>query len=287
MQPMDQFEIIRGEEQLMRYGHFLIRSLSLSAAATLSVIPSASSAQSTPSLGPQFEVASVRPIQPPNGKSNPCNVTSKPLNLAIRTSGSKLTLRNETLAGLIRDAYNLRDDQFTGVPAWADCRDLYEIAAKAPGEGTPTPDQLRLMLQTLLADRFQLKLRHETRNLPVYELTVAKDGLKLKLTPERTTGNQVDQWGIIPLLIEGYLDYPIVDKTGLTGFVTGDLKWDDTELREEAKQGPASAPPGVFYRSLAPSIFHEVEVRFGLSLKKATPPSDFLIIEHVERPSEN
>jgi uncharacterized protein (TIGR03435 family) len=238
---------------------------------------------------PQFEVASVRQIKPPAGRNNPCDLTSKPLNLAVRISGNRLTLRSTTLGGLILDAYNVRDDQFTGLPGWADCKDQYEIIANAAGEGTPTQDQVQLMLQALLTDRFQLKLHHETKNLPVYELTIAKSGLKLKPTPERTTGNHIDQWGIVRMLIEGYLDYPIVDKTGLTGFISGDgPKWDEAKLREELQEGrPANLQPGMRFRSLAPSIFHDVETEFGLSLKKVSPPTDFLVIEHVERPSEN
>jgi hypothetical protein len=145
-----------------------------------------------------------------------------------------------------------------------------------------------LMLQALLADRFHLRLRHETRKLTVYELTVAKDGPKVKLTAERTTGNGIDQWGLIPMMIELNLDYPLVDKTGLKGFFGDDIKWDNSRLMEEMRDArPASLPPGVAFHSLAPSIFHEVEAQLGLSLKKVTEPMDFLVIEHVERPSEN
>ena len=87
-----------------------------------------------------FEVASVRLIVPPAGRPNPCIIDSKPLNLSTRISGNRFRLRNTTLAGLIRDAYNVRDDQFSGLPGWADCTDQYEIVAKAPGEETPAPD---------------------------------------------------------------------------------------------------------------------------------------------------
>ncbi len=238
--------------------------------------------------GPEFEVASVRPIVPPQGRSNPCNIGTKPLNLAPRISGNRFTQRGQTLAGLIRDAYAVRDDQIGGLPDWTDCTDQYEITAKSPGEETPAVDQVRLMLQALLADRFHLRVRHETRKLTVYELTVAKDGPKVKLTAERTTGNAFNQWGVIPMMIEVYLDYPLMDKTGLKGFFSDDLKWDNARLLEEMREArPASLPPGVAFHGLEPSIFHEVEAQLGLSLKKVTEPGDFLVIEHVERPSEN
>ena len=117
----------------------------------------------------EFEVASVRPIVPPSGGGNPCNVNSKPLNLSRNISGNRFTMARTTLAGLIRDTYNVRDDQFTGLPGWATCTDQYEINAKAPGEAIPSPEQVQLMLQALLADRFQLRLHHDTKNLTVYE----------------------------------------------------------------------------------------------------------------------
>jgi hypothetical protein len=197
----------------------MIRGLGVVAAVVAIAQPPRSLAQSTPVHGPEFEVASVRPIVPPAGRSNPCNIGTKPLNLATRISGNRFTLRSETLGGLIRDAYNLRDDQFTGLPDWADCKDQYEITAKTPGEETPTTEPVRLMLQALLADRFQLRVHHESKNLTVYELTVAKDGPKVKLVSERTVeGNFVNPWGLMTLLIEGNLDYPLVDKTGLKGF---------------------------------------------------------------------
>jgi uncharacterized protein (TIGR03435 family) len=80
-----------------------------------------------------------------------------------------------------------------------------------------------------------------------------------------------------------------VDKTGLSGFVPANLqKFDNAKLMEEVQQArPAGLPPGVRFRGLAPSIFHEVEAQFGLSLKKVSPQADFLVIEHVERPSAN
>ena len=244
----------------------------------LAMAPARSAAQSTPARGPEFEVASVRGIKqtgPLGGVG--CAIQSKPVNLSLRIKGNGFTMNFTTLGGLIMDAYNVRGDQFSGLPGWAGCKDQYEIKATTPGEEAAAPEQIRLMLQTLLADRFQLKLHHETRKLTVYEMTVAKNGLKVKVTPERTTGSGIDQWGMIPLLIENFLDYPIVDKTGLTGFIPGDApKWDDAQLWEEMKQGRP-----------APSIFHEVESEFGLTLKKVSEPADFLVIEDVKRPSEN
>lgn len=225
---------------------------------------------------PRFEVASVRPIPPgPDGRQAHF-FQARPGNLTANISGNRITIRIITLSGLIMDAFNVRPDQFTGVPAWATDTDVYEISAKTEGDAAPAPDQVRLMLQALLNDRFQLRLRHETRSLTVYELTIAKSGLKVKLFPDRTAEHR-DPWSAISLLIGFFLDYPIVDKTGLTGFFPGDApKWDNAELNEELKQGKP-----------APSIFHETEAAFGLTLKKATEPSEFLVIERLEHLSPN
>jgi hypothetical protein len=192
----------------------------------------------------------------------------------------------ETLKGLMLDAYNVREDQLAGIPDWADDTLQYEIVAKAPG--LVNPEQVRLMLQSLLADRFQLRLRHEQKNLTVYEMTIAKSGLQRELFPEGAPGRH-DSWAMVPMLIEFFLDYPIVDKTGLTGYISGAApKWDDDKLSEEMREArPAGLPTGVRGHGLAPSIFHEAEAAFGVSLKKVTAPSDFLVVEHVERPSDN
>lgn len=199
-----------------------------------------------------------------------------------------MTIRNSTLAGLIREAYYVRDDQYSGLPGWASCTDQYEIEATA--EGSLSPDTAQLMLQALLQSRFHLIAHHETKMITVYELQIAKDGFKLKLYPERSKEHG-NLWTIQRKLIELHLDYPLVDKTGLSGFFDSDYvpKWNVAKLREELAEArrEANVAQGVLYRGLAPSIFREVEKEFGLTIKKSTGPSDFLVIEHVERPGPN
>jgi hypothetical protein len=229
----------------------------------------------------EFEVASVRPVPKPAAGQFPCDIQSKPVDLSLRLSGNTFEMRSTTLGGLIMDAYNIREDQFAGLPGWADCTDLYQIKARTPG--ATSPDQIRLMLQTLLAARFQLRLRHETKNLTVYEMTVAKSGAKLKLFPDLTPEHR-NAWGKVSTLIQLFLDYPIVDETGLYGFFETNYvpKLDTEQLQQER---PAGLAPGTLW--LAPSTFREVEKEFGITLKKVTGPRDFIVIEHVERPSEN
>ena len=113
-------------------------------------------AETAAAKSPAFEVASIRAHEfPPNvfGFSS----TGRSF---IRISGSRVTLSVVSLIGLVRDAYDVQDFQVSGAPGWTDQRgrqQFYDIEARAPGDGTPTVGQVRQMLQTLLADRFQLK----------------------------------------------------------------------------------------------------------------------------------
>jgi hypothetical protein len=109
---------------------------------------------------------------------------------------------------------------------------VYDIAAKFPEGQTPTLEIARRMLQTLLADRFQLKLHHETRDLPVYALVVGKGRSKLKRAPAGQTcdGDALEDdpatafhtsWDLVPELLGIFAERPVVDKTGMSGHYCG------------------------------------------------------------------
>ena len=149
------------------------------------------------------------------------------------------------------DAYSVKRFQIVGLPGWGDSgRDLYDIAARIEGDRTPTLDQVRRMLQTLLADRFQLKLHHETRVIPVYALVGAKNGPRLTPIPQEEgkppalacegggsggrSGNQGDErgggaatpidnlgflrsWDSMSDILSMFADRPVIDKTGFKG----------------------------------------------------------------------
>src|SRR5215469_12147443 len=132
-------------------------------------------AQSVPSVSksgtraaPQFEVASVKRNQ------------QKTVFMGVRQwSHGRVVTDNTPLTFLIGLAYKRREGWFeiAGARGWMDS-DGYDIAAKSSGDSTD--EQMYAMLQTLLRDRFQLKLRRETRELPVYNLVTAKGGLNLR-----------------------------------------------------------------------------------------------------------
>jgi hypothetical protein len=120
----------------------------------------------SPNSTPAFDVASIKPSQPGDRGRG-----------IVINPGGKLDARVSTLKALIEFAYNVRLHQVTGGPTWLDA-DTFDIAAKA--DGRTHPDQLRLMLQTLLADRFKLKVHRETKELPVFALVAVKNGPKLR-----------------------------------------------------------------------------------------------------------
>jgi uncharacterized protein (TIGR03435 family) len=235
--------------------------------------------QQQPASPLAFEVASIRP--------------HKGMYTVVRSSisGPKVTIEAYGLLGLIMDAYHLNASyQISGGPSWMDSDfDRFDIVANAPGEGTPTADDVRRMLQTLLADRFQLKLHRETRERPVYALVVAKNGTKLKesapdkefsisvgggrtshLTMTKATMEQL----AVQLSTSG-LDRPVLDKTGLAGHYDITLNW-----IPEYNGPPAPDSNGI-------SVFTAVQEQLGLKLEPKKAPVEILVIDHVEKPSEN
>ena len=250
-------------------------------------------AQTAPAPTPKWEVTAVRrcedaPAGTRGGASN--------------SSPGRLSIICQNLRGLILQAYVLfasgqanlsvaaSNTPIEGGPGWINT-ERYEIDAKA--ESDPSVGVMRgPMLQKLLEARFKLRLRRETREVPVYELTVAKSGLKLPRSEiqscpaERrpscfdvlSDGHRmeirnmsIEQFSKSVLAI--FVDRPVIDKTGLTGLFDFRLQFtpDDT----------AENPDGL------PSIYTAVQEQLGLKLAPAKGPGEFLVIDSVERPSEN
>ena len=156
----------------------------------------------------------------------------------------------------------MKDFQLSGGPAWGYVagmlseNTLYQVIAKAPDGTTPSRDQLRLMLQALLADRFQLKIHHVSKDLPAYNLVLDKGGPKLKETaPDTKTSMQIESWAkgrgmritaantTIQRLFESrvghYAERPAYDKTGLTGSYDFKLEWIWTQDADASMEGPS------------------------------------------------
>jgi len=191
------------------------------------------------------------------------------------------------------DAYELEPYQIIGGPKWMDS-DRYDIAAKAEGEGTPAKAQVRLMLQALLADRFRLRVHRETREMLVYMLVIGKGGPKLK---ESATGSQssfslssggplteitVSRGSMEQLAIHlssAGIGRPVLDRTGLTGSYDYKLRW---------TSGMSAAPDGTPADAGGqPSIFTAIQEQLGLKLESGKGPTELVVIDNVEKPSEN
>ncbi len=259
---------------------------------------------------PKFEVASVRPSGPSDGGLK---------GVEGRGGGSRglehrrLTLRM-SLYALIVNAYSLRGcppfGEFGGCsllsagPDWMR-KDQFEVVAKAPDD---TPDytgtqfvnlhapQIQLMLQALLADRFGLKVHRETKELPVYALTIGKKGLKIKKSDgskeprimfrspvQQTNGPKIIQLigenGSMQELVDLYakfMDRPVVDRTGLKD------RYDFT-MDYEAN----ADTPGSFRELTGPGLFKAFEEQLGLKWEATKGAVEVLVIDHAERPSAN
>ena len=170
-------------------------------------------------------------------------------------------------------------------PAWAaPGGNYYDIEANAPGESAPPPDQIRLMLQVLLAGRFQLKLHRNSKELPVYNLVIGKNGPKLKAIPAdsprvvttppmwRSSIEQLDS------TIARFLDRPLIDKTGLAGAFEYTLNLGQLDL--DRAGDPAGFATGV-------PISTAVQEQLGLKLESTRERVEILVVDHAEKPSEN
>jgi bla regulator protein BlaR1 len=235
-----------------------------------------------------FEVASIKPT---NASDNRVAFTMQP--------GGRFNATNVTVKMLLQNAYGVRDFQISGGPGWIGS-ERFDITAKLDGDvtGPLPPGALRPALQGLFEDRFQLKFHRETREMPVYALMLAKNGPKLqKAAGEKTPGpmlrmgrgqltaKNADMRMIAEQLAQ-QLGRSVVDKTGLSGEFDFELNW-----TPEAGSGgpfgpePGAAPPPV--DSSGPSIFTALQEQLGLRLESQRGPVEILVIDRLERPSEN
>ena len=248
-------------------------------------------AQSRPASTPQFEVASIKPSDPsapPRGRLS--------IAVPVVTSPGRLTVRNANLKELINGAYVLEDYQVSGGPSWITSA-RFDVEAKATAAANR--DQLLLMLRALLADRFKLAVHRETKELPIYALVVAKNGPKF----HALTATEASCWPLcagprtnhmpfkdLPALA-AYLTRlgsspaqpgrPVIDKTGLRG----DFSIDVDMSKVFAILGRDGEP--TTNESMYQATVSFVEDELGLRLESQKAPVDILVIDHVERPSEN
>jgi uncharacterized protein (TIGR03435 family) len=257
---------------------------------------------------PKFEVASIKPSDGSNGL----------FRVGLDPSG-RFMANNITVKFLLEQAYGMKDSQISGAPSWVDSAH-FDIEAKPEDAFVQEKlsrderfRQMTLMMQSLLADRFKLAVRHETKELPVYTLVVAKNGPKLhesapaaesdsppapgrplgrggiQMRPGEFTANAV---GIDRLedVLSRIVGRPVLNHTGLTGVYDFTLKWTPEEgeggfMRGPGGPPPADAPPPP--DANGPTIFSALQEQLGLKLESQKSPVDTIVIEHIEKPSEN
>ncbi len=256
----------------------MLRSLVI--AASLVAIPTlAQETEKTPS----FEVASVK-----------ANLSfTGPSGISGATPG-RFTASNTPLRFIILYAYRLLDNQLAGAPDWTSS-DSFDVAATYPSGSTPTDDEVRAMIRTLLAERFGLQVHRERQEQRMYWLTIAANSGRLGKQLRRSDVDcdegsaqkhpQTDKRPVckmiatrhfitggsrtIPQLaatLQSMVGRLVVDHTGLTGAFDMDLQWDDNE---------------------GPSIFTALQEQLGLKLDSRQDWIDTLIIDHVQKPGAN
>jgi uncharacterized protein (TIGR03435 family) len=199
-----------------------------------------------------------------------------------------LRITNATMQSLITYAFDVRDFQISGGPGWLTA-DRYDITGK-PESGAHDA-QMKEMLRTLLAERFQLQTHRETKNGSVYALVVARSGMKLEVTKSpnhRTSHTSADTDGKRTFHAEGFnmdelaaslaaiLRQTVVDRTGDAGKYDFELSW---------MPDPGTSNNAV--DSSGPSIFTALQEQLGLRLESQKGPIPILVIDRIERPSEN
>jgi uncharacterized protein (TIGR03435 family) len=233
-----------------------------------------------------FDVASIKPDKSMNRGAS------------FETLPDGFRWTNWPLAGLLREAFGVHmDNQIVGLPGWVNS-DPYDVEAKVDADTAEAWKKLTVkerwkqegpMMQSLLIDRCQLKFHFEKRELPVYEMVVAKGGLKMKdaaadedpsesISSGKLTAHAQSTDSIVTAL-SWDVGRLILDKTGLEGKKFDfEMKW--TPDNDRAAAAATDADGG-------PSIFRAFEEQLGLKLVPDKAPLDVLVIDHIERPSPN
>ena len=286
---------------------FRLALLALCASAAL--VP----AQAPPPPPPPSGVAVTMPIKP-----DPSIVIPQFDIISVKPAKDSMTRMQFTPDGLRGTGVTVRflldegfggidNEQVIGEPAWSSTEG-FDIEAKVAPADVPTLgkmafEQRRTMFQSILADRFKLVVHHETRELPVYVLSVGKGGAKFKpsapddpaATPRRRgmmmsrgklTADDA-QLSMLVTLLSRQLGRTVIDKTGLAGNYDFALEWTPDEGAAGPGSGAASEGAPAAPDQSGPSIFTALQEQLGLKLESTKGPVDVIVIDHIEKPSEN
>ncbi|SRR5579871_658763 len=268
-----------------------------STAAFLAVVLGALSlAAQTDSKKLNFEVASVRATDTPPQPGEFGGIRALP-------GGQTYVARFVPLKLMMKLMYKISDAQIVGGPDWINT-DRFDVRAKS--EQPTTLDNLHIMFQNMLVDRFQIKFHKETRTMQAFFITVDKGGSKMKVNeepepfeipiqrtgggpppaPPEFTGHRVNMeylsWFLSQQLNGAQqIDKPVVDQTGLKGFYDFKLTY-APDL--SGRVGPNGELPPTFD---GPALGEALRQQLGLKLESTKGPVEVFVIDHVEKPKEN
>ena len=225
---------------------------------------------------PTFEVAAIKLTAPENR------------NQGFHNDGNRVHIENETVKSMLMFAYGVHGKQLVGQPAWVD-ETAYDVRGVLDTAGEPNLKQLQEAVQSLLGDRFGLKLKREKRDLSYFALRVAGTPKIVKAAnPEaapdqsgnggknmvmKYTSNTMDEF-IIGM--NYFTDRPVVNETGLAGRWDFTLRWTPDGLKGDDAAADA-----------APGLFTAMKEQLGLKLEPAKGPVEVLVVDGVTRPSAN
>lgn len=226
---------------------------------------------------PAFEVAAIRRTNPDHRNSG------------FHMNGRHFDIENQTAANMMLVGFGVSRSQILVAPGWVDA-ERFDVDGVPDVEGEPSLKQMQEMVRKLLVDRFGLKTHTEQRETNIYAITVAKGGPKLKKSesapdalPDQSgngsggirrmkfKNNSMEEFA---LGMQFYLDRPVVNKTGLPGRWDFNLDW----TYDDSRTNEPNAPP---------ALFTAVQEQLGLKLEAVKAPVDVLVVDAVERPTEN
>jgi uncharacterized protein (TIGR03435 family) len=280
--------------------------------ATPSHAQSQNQTAAAPSTDYKYEVASIKAVQP-----------GMVIRQTYQNTPHEFIASYVSVQALVRNAYRLEDNQIFGAPNWLDS-DLYEIHAKTSDSVAEKLEKLsqdergdayQEMLKALLAERFRLTIHRETKEMPIYELSIAKDGIKLQeAKPGDTyatgimgpsgprgagairTGTEADGHKFIraqavPIAylvsaLTSELGSRVADRAGLTGKYDFTLRW-TPETPGQIAEGSQVSGTAVSTDSSSLPLFTAIQDELGLKLEPRKNRIDAIVIDHVERPSGN
>jgi uncharacterized protein (TIGR03435 family) len=236
---------------------------------------------------PSFEVATIKPSKPDDQRK------------AFIVQGRRFNIINQPLVQILCFSYDVQAKQLIGLPPWAET-DKYDIDAKPDGEGAPSSKQWKGMIQKLVAERFKLTFHRDKQELSVYVLSVAKGGPKLTKSEGDPNGlpglffrgklgdlgvRNANMGDFTGLMQSAVLDRPVVDQTELTGRYDFTLVWtpDDSQFSGMG----AKIPPPTDSANAPPNLYTAIQEQIGLKLDATKAPADVMVVDHVEKPSEN